>query len=745
MAYSVRQREPFHPAVLLMRNVFVSAACAALFLSVSGIVTSGQQPDRSLAMHWRQIGPTRAGRARALAGVPSQPNVFYIGFDNGGVWRSTDYGSTWEPLFDDQPTGSIGAIAVAPSDPNIIYVGTGAGHHPPRSRDRRRRLQVDRRRQDVDAPRPPRHADDRDDRRRSARSRTGSSSRRSATRTDRTRSAASSDRPTAAGRSRRSSTRTSTRAATTSASTRPIRTSSTPRSGSSSRASSRGRASAAPGERHLQVDRRRHDVEAADRRTAERDPGEHRDRAEQSADAVRDGRPAALPDGRAAGAAAPATDGRRRLLQVHRRRRALDARRERTRRGAGDVTGRSASARAHRRRRPADARGRSEERERRLQLRRRCSGARRTAASPGRRCAARPAATTTRRSWINPNNPNIILVVSDQGGVVSANRGAVVEQLVHAADGRDVSRLDRQRVPLSRLRRPAGFRLGVRRQPVDGRRDHVPRLASGEHPGVRRGGAGSEGSRHRLRQRAHERLALQPARLARRRTSGRAPSSAAAGFGRNVRTMPIAWSPVDPNMLVLRVERGVEDRPIARTAGRASAPISRVRRGRFRRTPASTRARSRRRRSAASPRSPVAARHQRDLGRHRRRQHPGDDGRRREVDERHAAADQAVDAHLQHRGGSLRQSHRVRRGEHDAHRRLESALLAHARRRQDVDGDQHGHRAGRGGELDPRRSAAEGTALRRDRHAGLGVVRRRRSLAVAASSTCRRSRCATSK
>jgi photosystem II stability/assembly factor-like uncharacterized protein len=83
--------------------------------------------DSFAAMHWRQIGPTRAGRARALAGVPSQPNVFYIGFDNGGVWRSTDYGSTWVPLFDRQPTGSIGAIAVAPSDPNVIYVGTGAG------------------------------------------------------------------------------------------------------------------------------------------------------------------------------------------------------------------------------------------------------------------------------------------------------------------------------------------------------------------------------------------------------------------------------------------------------------------------------------------------------------------------------------------------------------------------------------------------------------------------------------------
>ena len=78
-------------------------------------------------MHWRSIGPPRAGRARALSGVASQPNVFYAGFDNGGVWRSTDYGSTWTPLFDREPTGSIGAIAVAPSDPNIIYVGSGAG------------------------------------------------------------------------------------------------------------------------------------------------------------------------------------------------------------------------------------------------------------------------------------------------------------------------------------------------------------------------------------------------------------------------------------------------------------------------------------------------------------------------------------------------------------------------------------------------------------------------------------------
>jgi len=78
-------------------------------------------------MHWREIGPTRGGRARALSGVPSQPNVFYVGYDNGGVWRSTDYGSNWVPIFDNEPTGSIGAIGVSASDPNIIYVGTGAG------------------------------------------------------------------------------------------------------------------------------------------------------------------------------------------------------------------------------------------------------------------------------------------------------------------------------------------------------------------------------------------------------------------------------------------------------------------------------------------------------------------------------------------------------------------------------------------------------------------------------------------
>jgi photosystem II stability/assembly factor-like uncharacterized protein len=99
----------------------------ALSLAVPAPTALAQAADPFSGLHWRTIGPTRAGRARALAGVPTQPNVFYIGFDNGGVWRTTDYGSTWRPLFDGQSTGSIGAIAVAPSDPNVIYVGTGAG------------------------------------------------------------------------------------------------------------------------------------------------------------------------------------------------------------------------------------------------------------------------------------------------------------------------------------------------------------------------------------------------------------------------------------------------------------------------------------------------------------------------------------------------------------------------------------------------------------------------------------------
>ena len=78
-------------------------------------------------LRWRCIGPFRGGRTVAASGVPGKPNQFYIAANNGGVWESTDYGRTWNPIFDGQDTGSIGALAVAPSNPSILYVGSGEG------------------------------------------------------------------------------------------------------------------------------------------------------------------------------------------------------------------------------------------------------------------------------------------------------------------------------------------------------------------------------------------------------------------------------------------------------------------------------------------------------------------------------------------------------------------------------------------------------------------------------------------
>jgi photosystem II stability/assembly factor-like uncharacterized protein len=82
-------------------------------------------------MRWREIGPIRAGRTRALAGVPSQPATFYLGAVNGGVWKTTDAGATWHSVWDNEPSGSIGTIAVSKSEPNTIYVGSGEGLQRP--------------------------------------------------------------------------------------------------------------------------------------------------------------------------------------------------------------------------------------------------------------------------------------------------------------------------------------------------------------------------------------------------------------------------------------------------------------------------------------------------------------------------------------------------------------------------------------------------------------------------------------
>jgi photosystem II stability/assembly factor-like uncharacterized protein len=82
-------------------------------------------------LRWRMIGPFRGGRNRAVAGVPGRPGVFYTGAVNGGVWKTDDFGRTWRPIFDAQPTQSIGDIAVAPSNPDIVYVASGEGLRRP--------------------------------------------------------------------------------------------------------------------------------------------------------------------------------------------------------------------------------------------------------------------------------------------------------------------------------------------------------------------------------------------------------------------------------------------------------------------------------------------------------------------------------------------------------------------------------------------------------------------------------------
>ncbi len=95
----------------------ISAILAAT-LSFSAVVTPTD-------LHWRLIGPFRGGRVLAVSGVPGQPEHFYFGSVNGGVWETIDAGRTWRPIFDSQPIGSIGALAVSESNPNVIYAGSG--------------------------------------------------------------------------------------------------------------------------------------------------------------------------------------------------------------------------------------------------------------------------------------------------------------------------------------------------------------------------------------------------------------------------------------------------------------------------------------------------------------------------------------------------------------------------------------------------------------------------------------------
>jgi photosystem II stability/assembly factor-like uncharacterized protein len=120
--------------LLLLLSLAVAAGALAagpVAAAAAGERGVGVDPALLSTLRWRLIGPFRGGRTVAAVGVPGQPDVFYMGVNNGGVWKTDDAGRTWRPLFDAQPTQSIGALAVAPSDPRVIYAGSGEGLQRP--------------------------------------------------------------------------------------------------------------------------------------------------------------------------------------------------------------------------------------------------------------------------------------------------------------------------------------------------------------------------------------------------------------------------------------------------------------------------------------------------------------------------------------------------------------------------------------------------------------------------------------
>src|SRR5947209_1775659 len=94
------------------------------FLALS-MCSAAVPPSLYDQFQWRMIGPFRGGRVTTVSGIAGDSTTFYFGSVGGGVWKTTNAGTTWLPIFDSQPIASIGAIAVAPSNPSVIYVGTG--------------------------------------------------------------------------------------------------------------------------------------------------------------------------------------------------------------------------------------------------------------------------------------------------------------------------------------------------------------------------------------------------------------------------------------------------------------------------------------------------------------------------------------------------------------------------------------------------------------------------------------------
>ena len=117
----------------LVRRVGIGCVLAAMTASLFAAAAAAKAPappgsskpiDRYASMAYRFVGPP-GNRVSAVVGVPGDRNTYYVGAASGGVWKSTDGGTHWKPVFDEQPAQSIGSIAIAPSDPNVVWVGTG--------------------------------------------------------------------------------------------------------------------------------------------------------------------------------------------------------------------------------------------------------------------------------------------------------------------------------------------------------------------------------------------------------------------------------------------------------------------------------------------------------------------------------------------------------------------------------------------------------------------------------------------
>src|SRR5689334_20126274 len=107
--------------------LFTAAAQGPSDKTVTRAETNSAQADDLFAgLRWRNIGPFHGGRVSAVTGAIGQPGTFYLGAPAGGIWKTTNAGVSWFPIFDQfTNVDSIGAIQVSPSDPNIVYAGAG--------------------------------------------------------------------------------------------------------------------------------------------------------------------------------------------------------------------------------------------------------------------------------------------------------------------------------------------------------------------------------------------------------------------------------------------------------------------------------------------------------------------------------------------------------------------------------------------------------------------------------------------